>query len=58
MIKEFRVLIVLVIALIPVIISLFLVQDDLIAIPISGTVMITALIAMFFIRKKDNKKQK
>jgi len=58
MIKEFRVLIVLVIALIPVIISLFLVQDDMIAIPISGTVMITALIAMFFIRKKDNKKQK
>jgi|AntAceMinimDraft_18_1070375.scaffolds.fasta_scaffold00196_9 L-asparagine transporter-like permease len=58
MIKEFRVLIVLVIALIPVIISIFLVQDDMIAIPISGTVMITVLIAMFFIRKKNNNKQK
>ncbi len=58
MIKEFRVLIVLIIALIPVIISLFLVEDNMIAIPISGTVMITALIVMFFIRKKENKKQK
>ena len=54
MIKKYRVLIVLIIALIPAVISIFLIQDDMIAIPLSSTGLILVLIASFFIRKKNS----